>query len=42
MKVKIVKCTNSRYWYSSRIGEEFDVDNKWHDDRFYRHISKGG
>ena len=42
MKVKIVKCTNSRAWYLSRIGEEFDVDNKWHDDRFYRHISKGG
>ena len=39
MKVKIVKCTNSRSWYLSRIGEEFDVDNKWHDDRFYRHMS---
>ena len=42
MKVKIVKCTNSRAWYLNRIGEEFDVDNKCHDDRFYRHISKGG
>ena len=25
MKIKILKCSDSRTWYNSRIGEVFDV-----------------
>ena len=25
MKVKVVKCSNSTYWYSEHVGEEFEV-----------------
>lgn len=43
MKVKIINCSSSRFWYTNMIGQEFDVIDDDHVDGglSFRVISSG-